>query len=107
MGDACDPDDDNDGIADTSDNCVTVPNASQIDFEGYIQPNRLVANASRDGIGDQCDPDDDNDSVADTVDNCPLVANTNQTDTDAQGGLAFSTDNVEMAKETYAIIVHW
>jgi hypothetical protein len=34
MGDACDPDDDNDGIADASDNCPLVANADQADGDG-------------------------------------------------------------------------
>ena len=33
-GDACDPDDDNDGVADTSDNCPIVANADQADWDG-------------------------------------------------------------------------
>jgi hypothetical protein len=36
---------DNDGVIDTVDNCVMVPNANQIDFD-------------RDGVGDACDPND-------------------------------------------------
>src|SRR5574341_2344943 len=72
MGDACDPDDDNYGVADTTDNCSLVANADQLNTDG-------------DGLGDACDPDDDNDGVADTTDNCPLVANADQLDTDGDG----------------------
>ena len=42
MGDACDPDDDNDGLLDGSDNCPLVFNPTQIDTDG-------------DGMGDACD----------------------------------------------------
>ena len=41
-GDACDPDDDNDGVADTSDNCRVVANSDQVDWDG-------------DRVGNACD----------------------------------------------------
>ncbi|HYB99132.1 MAG TPA: M4 family metallopeptidase [Candidatus Limnocylindrales bacterium] len=44
-GDACDDDDDGDGVPDASDNCPTVRNAVQNDLDG-------------DGYGTACDPDD-------------------------------------------------
>ena len=88
LGDACDPDDDNDGVCDGSssqpngtpgtppggcsagpDNCSTVSNSSQTNTDGDAQ-------------GDACDSDDDNDTVADTGDNCPLNANSSQTNSD-------------------------
>jgi len=81
-GEACDADDDNDGVADGTDNCPLVTNASQTDADG-------------DGLGDVCDAnptdgptgDQDGDSVANQADNCPTVANTSQAnlDGDAQG----------------------
>lgn len=58
-GDACDGDDDGDGVADTGDNCPLVSNGGQANFDG-------------DGSGDACDGDDDNDGYPDTGDACPL-----------------------------------
>jgi subtilisin-like proprotein convertase family protein len=69
MGDACDTDDDNDGVLDTADNCPLVANPGQEDANGN-------------GKGDICDDDMDNDGVANTADNCPTVANADQKNTD-------------------------
>lgn len=65
-GDACDPDDDNDGILDEVDNCPFTANPDQLD-----QPDG-------DGVGNACDTDRDNDGVLNGVDNCPLVYNPDQ-----------------------------
>lgn len=62
-------DTDGDGVPDTTDNCPTVANPGQADFDS-------------DGLGDVCDPDDDNDGVADATDNCPAVANPGQANLD-------------------------
>ena len=62
MGDACDLDDDNDGVLDTTDNAPLIPNLDQLDTDN-------------DGIGNVADPDDDNDSVPDATDSCPLLEN--------------------------------
>ncbi|MFT3926999.1 MAG: MopE-related protein [Myxococcales bacterium] len=53
LGDACDPDDDNDGTPDGSDNCPRLAN-DQTNTDGDAQ-------------GDACDPDDDNDGICDTA----------------------------------------
>ena len=69
FGDACDTDDDNDGIPDDQDNCPFLADRDQTDLD-------------MDGIGDPCDDDDDNDGFLDGIDNCPRVNNPRQTNTD-------------------------
>ena len=66
------PDQDRDGIANTSDNCPLVANADQKDTD-------------RDGGGDACDADLDGDGVGNTTDNCPSAANPDQKDSDGDG----------------------
>ena len=69
---------DSDGVADSSDNCPSVPNAEQTDSD-------------QDGTGDACDTtpfppsDRDNDGIADEDDNCPFTYNSDQLDTDGDG----------------------
>ena len=63
---------DGDGIPDVADNCVSVYNPDQLDFD-------------LDGMGDLCDPDDDNDEIADETDNCPFTFNPDQDDIDFDG----------------------
>jgi hypothetical protein len=62
-------DSDGDGVVDDEDNCPSVPNADQINFDGA------------DDGGDACDTDDDNDGWFDVDDNCPKVFNPNQEST--------------------------
>lgn len=104
-GDACDDDDDADGVADGSDNCQFVANpnqensdgagrgdacpASDTDGDGAYDdvdncPNRPndQADLDQDRRGDACDGDRDGDTVADYMDNCPDVENVEQTDRD-------------------------
>lgn len=66
------PDEDLDRIPDEVDNCPSVPNPNQEDFD-------------QDGMGDVCDDDDDNDEVLDTADNCPFIPNPGQEDNDVDG----------------------
>jgi hypothetical protein len=68
-------DTDDDGVADSEDNCPEVANPDQEDTD-------------EDGVGDACDPDlidTDEDGVVDSEDNCPEVANPDQEDADGDG----------------------
>ncbi|MDX6679251.1 MAG: hypothetical protein QOE31_3303 [Solirubrobacteraceae bacterium] len=107
FGDACDTDDDNDGILDAApDNCPLVPNPDQLDSDhdgrgdacpaadsdgdgvlDDVDNCAQVANADQrnldaDDQGDVCDRDDDNDDYDDGFDNCPVVYNFDQADLD-------------------------
>jgi hypothetical protein len=82
-----DPDTDGDGIADSSDNCASTPNADQADADG-------------DDVGDACDstpngPDADGDGVPDSSDNCASTPNADQADADGDdvGDACDSTPN--------------
>ena len=70
------PDGDGDGIPDSVDNCVSVPNRDQADTDG-------------DGWGNVCDPDDDNDGMPDTYETSngfnPLDASDATSDPDGDG----------------------
>jgi hypothetical protein len=88
---------DDDGIANSTDNCPWVANLDQLDADqdsvGNACDNCLIVanhdqhNADGDSLGDACDPDADNDGLLNAADNCPLVANLSQTnsDTDSLG----------------------
>lgn len=65
-------DTDNDGIADSQDNCPNTANASQTDSDN-------------DGTGNACDNDIDNDDIANGQDDCPAIANPMQDDADNDG----------------------
>jgi len=112
QGDACDPDDDNDGQTDVDETaCGSNPlsaasrapdndsdnspdcldpdddNDSLLDTNDNCQfvANPDQANSDGDALGNACDPDDDNDGIVDGSDNCPLNANANQADNDGDG----------------------
>ncbi|XP_060555845.1 cartilage oligomeric matrix protein-like [Ruditapes philippinarum] len=94
LGDACDPDKDNDGIPNSPDNCPFHVNPDQSNTEedpdesGDVCdncpeiPNRNQDDTDNDGLGDACDPDMDNDGILNEEDNCPKKANADQIDTD-------------------------
>jgi hypothetical protein len=79
---AGDPDSDDDGVPDASDNCSSTVNASQ-------------ANGDGDARGDACDPDRDNDQL-DDVDEAALGLDPALADTDGDG----AADGVEVAAGT-------
>lgn len=69
LDDACDDDDDGDGVLDGEDGCPSIAEDLQIDSDG-------------DGLGDACDDDDDDDGVDDTADNCSTTPNADQANAD-------------------------
>jgi Thrombospondin type 3 repeat/von Willebrand factor type A domain/Putative metal-binding motif len=95
------PDKDQDGISDRSDNCVDRPNADQKDSDGdqvgdVCDNCKLIANADQvdtdaDGIGDVCksalfaDGDEDGDTVLNAADLCMFIADAANADGDGDG----------------------
>lgn len=69
---AADVDSDQDGIADSADNCQAVANYDQRDLD-------------RNGVGDACDPDIDGDGIQNAKDDCPYNADPGQKDADGNG----------------------
>ena len=76
-------DTDGDGIADNIDNCPSVINPGQLDFDA-------------DGQGDDCDSDDDNDGLTDLVEQA-FGSNPYNIDTDDDG----TNDDIEWADNTH------
>jgi hypothetical protein len=95
QGDACDADDDGDGLSDADEPPAgTNPRVADSDRDGTKDgPDNCPALANRDQAntdgapdgGDACDADDDNDGVDDGADNCPLARNHGQADADGDG----------------------
>ena len=71
FGNACDDDDDGDGVNDDED-AFPLNGLEWLDNDGDL-------------VGNNQDEDDDNDGVVDSSDNCPLNTNEDQTDTDNDG----------------------
>ena len=101
-----DDDYDNDGFADSDDNCPFQYNPSQADGDVNDDleqvsdgigdacdncPNRFNPDQNDldgDGFGDVCDQDDDGDGVLDRNDNCPAVYNPGQDDLDGDAAMS-------------------
>ena len=79
-GGGTDNDLDGDGVIDSLDNCVSISNASQADFDN-------------DDLGDACDSDDDSDGLSD-VDEASIGTNPFNSDSDGDG---FTDGNEVMA----------
>uniref|UniRef100_A0A663DYQ4 Thrombospondin-1 n=1 Tax=Aquila chrysaetos chrysaetos TaxID=223781 RepID=A0A663DYQ4_AQUCH len=95
IGDACDNDDDDDGIPDDRDNCPFIYNPQQYDYDRDDVGDRCdncpynhnpdQTDTDNNGEGDACAVDIDGDGVLNEMDNCQYVYNVDQRDTDLDG----------------------
>ncbi|TSK57997.1 Thrombospondin-1 [Bagarius yarrelli] len=95
IGDACDEDDDDDGIPDDRDNCPFVFNPRQYDYDRDDVGDRCdncpynsnpdQTDTDNNGEGDACAVDIDGDGILNERDNCPYLYNVDQKDTDLDG----------------------
>ena len=86
------PDEDDDGVFDSQDNCPSVANAAQTNSDADslgdacdncpFVANETQSDRNSNGIGDDCE-DSDSDGVFDTIDNCPDISNPGQEDSDS------------------------
>jgi hypothetical protein len=85
------PDDDNDGVVNLIDNCVSDKNSDQADIDDN-------------GRGDVCE-DDDGDGIINSKDNCPQHPNYNQVDTDSDSlGDACDTEESRLTEKNPWIV---
>ncbi|MBI5287405.1 MAG: hypothetical protein HY873_00350 [Chloroflexi bacterium] len=76
------PDQDCDGVADPSDNCLSIYNPDQLNSDGNFIDNSPPfapgtddrTRVNSDNLGDACDPDDDNDGLLDTAESAAACA---------------------------------
>jgi hypothetical protein len=71
VGDACDPNADNDPLADV--------------FDAFTFDNHEWLDLDNDNVADNVDPDTDNDGVSNAADNCPFLSNADQADINNNG----------------------
>lgn len=104
IGDACEADDDEDGIPNDQDNCPSTANADQVNNDKADE----IANGLE-ILGDVCDDDDDNDGICDGADdvlgvcsggpdNCQFIPNLEQEDTN-QNGIGNACETVDIDED--------